>query len=84
MSADPVMPRSRRALLTAGLAAGAAAVAASVAGPLNVAAANGDPMTVGNSFVSTAATMIGNTTTAAPVIVANSVDGVALVGRSST
>ena len=57
MASDPNAPRSRRALLAAA-AGGAAAMAASAALPLTAAAADGDPVTVGNDFTGTQETSI--------------------------
>ncbi len=84
MTPEIPVPRTRRALLAAGLAAGAATVASAITRPLAVEAANNDAVLVGNSYTASAATTIGNTTTAAPTLVANNVTGVALVGSSDS
>lgn len=58
MADEPTIPRSRRAVLGAALAAGTAAVANGLAGPAGVRAANGDTVTVGGTFTGTARTTI--------------------------
>ena len=62
MTLDPSSPRSRRALLTAAVAATAVTVAEAVARPLPVAAANGDPLVLGTANTATAETAIANDT----------------------
>ena len=58
MTTDSGAPRSRRALLVGGLAAGAAAVASTIASPLGVSASNGQTVAVGGTFTGTTATTI--------------------------
>ena len=62
MTIDSAIPRSRRALLTAGLAAGAAAVASAVTLPLPVKATNGGSVILGQDNDATAMTRIASST----------------------
>jgi hypothetical protein len=58
MALDPSSPRSRRALLTAALAATAVTAADAVARPLSVAAADGDPFVLGAANTATSETSL--------------------------
>jgi hypothetical protein len=64
MTAETVVTRTRRSILTAALGAAAAAVAGAVGRPVGVKAANGDDILVGNAYDSTYVTKIRNTSTA--------------------
>jgi hypothetical protein len=63
MTVETTTPRSRRAILAAGLGAGAATVATALARPLAVRATNGDPVLAGYQY--TATTVTGFDTTGA-------------------
>jgi len=65
MVLESAAPRSRRALLAAGLAAGAAVVATAVTRPLPADAANGETVHVGDSLEGTSATVISGTSNTA-------------------
>ena len=76
-------PRSRRALLAAA-AGGAAALAAQAALPLTVAAADGDPVLIGNANLATDTTHINNNTDGSNGFHATSVGlGIAVHGQST-
>ena len=61
MAIDPIVPRTRRALLAAGLGGVAAVVASALGRPAPTRAANGDPVLAGQANTATAATSISNT-----------------------
>jgi hypothetical protein len=61
MAIDPALPRSRRAILAAGLGGLAATALHAVGRPDVAAAANGDPVLAGQTVQETAATAIQNT-----------------------
>jgi hypothetical protein len=61
MAIDPALPRSRRAILAAGLGGLAATVLHAVGRPDVASAANGDPVLAGQSVAATAATAVQNT-----------------------
>jgi hypothetical protein len=61
MAIDPSVPRTRRAVLAAGVGALAATAATAVSRPLPAVAANGDTVTVGGTFSGSNPTTITNT-----------------------
>jgi hypothetical protein len=85
MAIDPTSPRSRRALLTAAVAATAVTVAEAVARPLPVAGADGDPFVLGAANTATAQTSLnGGTANRALDVETNSLGAEAIRGRSDT
>jgi hypothetical protein len=84
MAIDPVVPRSRRALLGAALGAGAATLASALGRPLSTRAADGDPMVVGGEYTATSVTKLTNTTNADRVLEAISTSGWSIHGQSSS
>ena len=63
MTADPIVPRSRRALLAAGLGGLVAAGAAAIGRPLPAQAANGDPLILCQANTATSTTTLTVDTT---------------------
>ena len=61
MSVDPTIPRTRRALLAAGIGGALATVAAAIGRPGAALAANGDPVAAGQPTEATAVTTVVNT-----------------------
>jgi hypothetical protein len=84
MAVQTPAPQSRRAILAAALGAGAATIASALGRPLPAAAANGDPVTVGGSFIGTSLTSISNTTNLASVLEASSTNGIAFTAQSQS
>ncbi len=85
MAVQTPTPQSRRAILAAALGAGAATIASALGRPLPAAAANGDAVTVGGSFVGTGLTQIQNVTNANTVFFASSTaGGVGIHGDSNS
>ena len=80
MALDPSSPRSRRALLSAAVAATAVTVVEAVARPLPVAAANGDNFILAGENTTTAQTSLVNTTVGATVLAVGATNGIAVEG----
>jgi hypothetical protein len=82
----PPPSQSRRAILAAALGAGAATIASAIGRPLPAAAADGDPVTVGGSFVATNPTRFVNSTNTNQVLMCDNTsgNGIAAVQGNST
>ena len=84
MAIDTASPRSRRALLAAGLGAGVATVASAIGRPLPANATDGDPMVVGGEYVSTSVTKIDAGSSGATALWGISTLGSGVLGQSTS
>ena len=84
MTTEIETPRSRRALLTVGLAAGAATVAAAIGRPLPVDAADGQAVLVGGEYAASSKTKFDTGTTGAVALEGFSASSIGVVGQSAS
>lgn len=88
MAIDPAAPRTRRAILAAGLGGLAATVLTAVGRPSPVAAANGDPILAGSPNAATASTVLTQTSAGFDGLRASTIgsggNGVALKGTGTS
>ena len=84
MAIEVTTPRSRRAILTAALGAGAATIAAALGRPLAVKATDGQNVLVGGYFSSDRSTVIDAVASGATAIIGDSALGAGLQGASNS